>query len=139
MPAHPELPRGRGHRVVPLAHLGKRPGPSPLGETGPRRDRLVPLGPGLGRAQPVRAAPDAFSPTQHHRPPAQRQIPHPHRPAVLGLGHRPTTRQPPTPPWSAPARSTRRRSHRRRALRSHPTRTKRQQPRHYRHRSPGTP
>lgn len=92
VPAHPQLSGGVRDHPVAVADLRHRPGGRSSGQTRPRRDRLMGLGPGPGRAQLMRAAPHPLDPANHHRPPGQGQIAHPHRSAVLGPGHRPALR-----------------------------------------------
>ena len=136
--ATPSAGRGPRHGRVRGADLLERPRPGPLGQPGARRDRLVLLGPRPPLAQRVRARPDPLDPAQHHRPPADRQVPHPRRAAGPSPARPP--RRPGSPPgrrWSAPAAPARHRRPRPRGSRTRPARTGQRSPTSYRHPSRG--
>jgi hypothetical protein len=84
-PANPQVAGDRRHRVGVLADPPARLGAGPLGQHRPRPDGGRLLGPGPHRAGLLATAPEALAPGQHHRPAADRQVPHPDRaPAVRG-------------------------------------------------------
>jgi hypothetical protein len=87
-PADPQVAGDRRDRVGVLADPPACLGPGPLGQHRPRPDRGRLLGPGLDRTGRLDTAPHPLAPGQHHRPPADRQVPHPHRAASMksGLG-----------------------------------------------------
>jgi len=93
-PADAKVPSDRGDRVGVLAHSSARLIAGPLGQYGPGADGVGLLGPGPCRAPGLGAAPDALAPHQHHRPPADRQVPYPCRAASMRLGPDSTDRAP---------------------------------------------
>ena len=85
-PAHPELGRHRRHRSGVGTHLAARLGPRPPCQHGLGVDVVGVLGPRLGLAVGLGAAPPALDPHQPCRSPEAGQIPDVDRHPVLGLG-----------------------------------------------------
>jgi hypothetical protein len=91
-PADPEIAGDRGDRVGVLADPPAGLGPGPLGQHRPRPDGGRLLGPGPHLAGRLTTAPEALAPPQHHRPAADRQVPHPDHPSAVRSGSYATTR-----------------------------------------------
>jgi hypothetical protein len=89
-PADPKVTGDRGDRVGILADPSAGLGPSSLGQHRPRPDRGRLFGPGPDPAGRLTTAPEAFAPPQHHRPAADRQIPHPDGATAVECGPHPT-------------------------------------------------
>jgi hypothetical protein len=85
-PTAPQVAGDAAHRMGVLADPPTRLGPAPLGQHRPRPDGDRLLGPGLDRTRRLDTAPDPLAPGQHHRPSADRQVPHPDRAASVESG-----------------------------------------------------